>query len=102
MTIQEFKEKIGNRPATVMVCQVDGSPFYGSVFKSGDMVNVDLKTAFGLYKQFGNVGKTEVRRWEPKDVTMTAAEEMAMNDHFEKEHARDSGEAPVKISKHKK
>lgn len=103
MTLKEFQELIGGRHAAVMVCQVDGSKHMGKVFKSGDMLNVDLRTAFAKYKEMANLpGGGEGHRWLPSNANITNEERDMMNKHFEKEHEMESGDAPIKIKSQKK
>jgi len=102
MNVKEFMQIIGGRHATIMVCQVDGSQFNGSVYKAGDMVNVQSATALGLYEQFANGTDGDIRRWIPKDANITAREAQLINEHFNKEHAKETGDAPVQITSTKK
>lgn len=98
MKLKEFMQMIGGRHATIMVCQVNGSQFNGGVYQSGDMVNVTAATALALYKQMANTPDGgEERRWIPKDANMTFAEAVMLNQHFDKEHKKETGEQPVKI-----
>lgn len=98
MKLKEFMTMIGGRHATIMVCQMNGSPFNGHVYSVGDMVNVQASTAMALYEQFGNLPEGgEARRWIPKDANMTMQEAALLNAHFDKEHKKDAGEEPVKI-----
>lgn len=98
MTLKEFKELNGGKNAVIMVCQTDGTTHKGWKFNTGDMINVDLQTGLALYKQFYNMpGGGEGRRWIPKDASITDNEAALLNEHFEKEHKRESGEEPVKV-----
>lgn len=102
MTLQDFKDKIGGKHATLMVCQVDGSTFVGQTYNAGDMVDVTTAQAFALYKQMANSPGGDIHRWEPKDASMTTGEAALLNKHFEKEHEKEIGEKPIQIKKHKK
>lgn len=102
MTLEEFQKSIGGKHATLMVCQVDGSQFNGFTYKSGDRVNVELRTAYALVRQKANTPDGEVNRWEAEDANMTAGEMANLNQHFEKEHNQEMGDKPVQIKKHKK
>lgn len=101
MKMDDFVKLIGGRHATVMVCQ-EPSIHRGESYKVGDMVNVDRVTAFALYKQMYNLtAGGEAHRWMPKDANITDNEAALLNQHFQKEHEKDSGEKPIKVSKSK-
>ena len=102
MTLEEFQKSIGGKHATLMTCQVDKSPHNGHVYNTGDMVNVDLRTAWALSKSKANSPNGEINRWEANDATMTAGELSTLNQHYEKEHEQETGEKPIKIKSHKK
>lgn len=91
MTYQEFKEQIGDKQLVVMKCKIEGSAHRGKRFKEGQIFGpVTIELAYTLWKQDNG------ERWEVTGMTMTPQEQKALNEHFEKTAALESGK-PKKI-----
>lgn len=103
MNVKEFRDQVlGGKHATLMACQVDGSPFNGRIYKKGDTIDVEASTALYLYNHQANMPDgTVANRWKVVGGTMTFEERVAMNRHLAKEHERETGEGPVQIKSRK-